>query len=81
MTPKKVKKLLIDKDLTIVRVAKGLIERGVTEGALISVTNMLSDMIHGRAWYQNLDIGLREFYGISLVKPKQFERKNLRRAV
>lgn len=74
MNTKEIKKVMIDRDLTIAQIARQL-EPRASETRFRSLQQMLSDLIYGRRWYPTLASRLRQKYGFKLDRPPAFAPK------
>ena len=75
MNTKQIKKFLIDNDLTVAKMARQLADLPEVTASESSLAQMLSDTIYGRRWYPTLSETVNREFGLSLVRPKQFEPK------
>lgn len=75
MNTKQIKKILIDRDLTIAEMARRLANRPDVTATENSLAQMLSDTFYGRRWYPTLAEMVNTEFGLNLVRPKQFEPK------
>ena len=80
MNTKEIKKFMIDRDLTITEMARGL-EPSASDVRVRSLVQMISDLIYGRRWYPSLALRLKDEYGVKLIRPPAYEPKvRLKRA-
>lgn len=75
MNTKQIKKFLIDNDLTVAEMARRLSRLPEITANESSLAQMLSDTFYGRRWYPTLSEIVNREFGLSLVRPKQFEPK------
>lgn len=75
MNTKQIKKFMIDHDLTVAEMARRLAARADVTANENSLAQMLSDMFYHRRWYPTLAEQVNAEFGLTLVRPKQFEPK------
>lgn len=71
MRHKEIKKTLIDRDLTITKIARELSEE--TNTSVVSLVQMLSDMTYGRRWYPKLADLVYSRFRIRFTRPEAYE--------
>lgn len=75
---KQIKKTLIDRDLTITRMATELASS--YPASQISIRQMISDMIYGRRWYPALAEEIDRVYRIRFTRPAADPKVKMRHA-
>lgn len=71
MQTKQIKKILIDRDLTLSQIARQ-IDYPASE---LSIRQMLSDLLYERRWYPRLADAVESQFGIHFTRPAHFEPK------
>lgn len=73
MNYKQIKKTLIDRDLTISKIAEEVApELGLAHRSCVQ---MLSDLTYGRRWYPTLAAKVYERFGIAFKRPDAYAPK------
>lgn len=73
MNTKQIKKTLIDRDLTITKMAHELARE--YPASAVSIRQMISDMIYQRRWYPSLADAIARQYNIRFIRPAHYEPK------
>lgn len=68
MTVIEVKKLLLDKGLTISEMARDLAQD--MDAKSESIRTMLTDLLYGHAWHPTLAMRVKDKYDITIKRPK-----------